>query len=109
MKQPEEELELHFRPRAKETVSLEIPQDALASLKKVAASRDMSYQALLKSYIGQGLRQDLAKLFSERVLETTAQVLTRHIRSGEEVSAIIREIQLETVVADDSLQESVQR
>ena len=106
MKQPEEELELHFRPRAKETVSIEIPKDTLVSLKKVADSRDMSYQALLKLYIGQGLRQDLARLFSERVLETTAQVLTRHIQSGEEVSAIIREIQAETVGADASLEKS---
>jgi len=97
MKNPEKELELHFRPRAKATVSIEIPQDSLDSLKKVATSRDMTYQALLKLYIGQGLRQDLAKLFAERVLETTAQVLTRHIQSEEEVSAIIREIQTEAV------------
>lgn len=97
MKKPEEEFELHFRPRAVETVSIQIPTDALASLEKVAASRDMSYQALLKLYIGQGLRQDLAKLFSDRVLETTAQVLARHIPSEEEVSAIIREIRVEAV------------
>jgi len=88
---------LHFHPRAKETVSIEIPKDTLDSLKKVAASRDMSYQALLRLYIGQGLRQDLAKLFADRVLETAAQVLTRHIQSEEEVSAIIREIQVEAV------------
>ncbi|WP_424099667.1 hypothetical protein [Moorena producens] len=43
-------------------------------LKKVATSRDMSCEALLKLYIGQGLREDLAKLFSNRVLEATAQV-----------------------------------
>jgi hypothetical protein len=52
MKTTEEELELRFRLRAMETVSVEIPKDALASLKKVAAIRDMSYQALLKFYIG---------------------------------------------------------
>ncbi len=52
MKKPEEELELHLRPRAVETVSIEIPKDTLASLKKVAARRDMSYQALLKLYVG---------------------------------------------------------
>jgi hypothetical protein len=57
----------------------------------------MSSQALMKWYIGQGLRQDLSKLFADRVLETTAQVLARHIQSEEEVSAIIREIRGETV------------
>lgn len=91
MNKPEEEIELHLRPRAAETVSIQVPKATLASLEKVAASRDMSYQALLKLYIGQGLRQDLTKLFADRVLETTAQVLARHIPS-EEVSAVLEEI-----------------
>ena len=93
MKSPDEEVTLHVRPREKAMVSLEIPTDTLDVIKKVAASRDMSYPALLKLYIGQGLRQDVAKLFADRVLETTAQVLARHIHSEEEVAAILREIQ----------------
>ena len=92
MKKAEEEFELRFRPRAVETVSIEIPKDALDSLKKVAAIRDMSYQALLKFYIGQGLRQDLSRLFADRVLDNAAEILARHIESEEEVSAIIREL-----------------
>lgn len=94
MKKPEE-IELHIRSRATETVSVQIPADALASLRRVAANRDMSEQALLRFYIGQGLRQDLAKLFSDRVLEKTAQVLTKHLASEEEISAIMREIRAE--------------
>lgn len=93
MKKAEEKFELHFRPRAAEKVSIEIPKDALDSLKKVAAIRDMSVQALLKFYIGHGLRQDLSRLFADRVLDKTAEVLTRHIQSEEEVSTIMREIQ----------------
>lgn len=96
MKKPEENIALHLRPRASEKISLEIPKDALDSLKKVADIRDMSLQALIKLYIGQGLRQDVSKLFADRVLETTAHVLARHIQSEQEVSAIIREIQSET-------------
>ena len=92
MKKAEEELMLQLRPRPVETVSIEIPKDTLEALKKIAAHRDMSYQALLKFYIGQGLRQDLAKHFADRLLETTARVLARHIRSPEEVSAIMQEI-----------------
>lgn len=61
MKTPEtkqkEEFVLAFRPRPTETVSIEIPKDVLHSLKQVAADQDMSVQALLKSYIGQGARQ----------------------------------------------------
>ncbi|MCC5669234.1 hypothetical protein LC653_36695 [Nostoc sp. CHAB 5784] len=68
MNNPEEEIILQLHPRPQETVSLDIPKDTLESLKKIADSRDMSCEALLKFYIGQGLRQDLAKLFSHRVL-----------------------------------------
>ena len=92
-KAKEEDVELHLRPRATDTVRLRIPEDTLASIRKVAKNRDMSHQALLKLYIGQGLRQDLAKSFADRVLERTEEVLTRHIPSKKEVSSIIREIQ----------------
>ncbi|BAB76518.1 hypothetical protein ACN23B_24180 [Anabaena sp. FACHB-709] len=98
MNKPDEELQLHLKARAAETVSIKIPTDTLEALKKVAASRDMTVEALLRFYIGQSLRQDLAKLFSERVLESTAQVLARHIQSEDEVLTIIREIQAETIL-----------
>ena len=98
MKKPDEEFELHLRPRATETVAIQVPKDVLTSLERVAQRRDMSCQALLKLYIGQGLRQDVAMLFSDRVLETTSQVLARHTLSAEEVSAIIQEIRVEAVV-----------
>ncbi|MEH2248992.1 hypothetical protein [Nostoc sp.] len=58
----------------------------------------MLLDALLKFYIGQSLRQDLAKLFSERVLESTAEVLARHIESKEEILTIIQEIQAEATL-----------
>ena len=96
MKNPDEEFELNIRPRPTEAVSLDIPRDTLASLERIAASRDMSLQALLKFYIGQGLRQDLATLFGDRVLETTATVLAKHIQSEEEISAIMQEIRATT-------------
>ena len=37
----------------------------------------------------------VAKHFADRLLETTARVLARHIRSPEEVSAIMQEIRRE--------------
>ena len=96
MNNSEEEIKLQLRPRTAEIVSLNIPTDTLASLEKIAANRDMSVEALLKFYIGQGLREDLAKVFSERLLDKTAQVLARHLESAEEISTILREIQAET-------------
>ncbi|MEH2409091.1 hypothetical protein [Nostoc sp.] len=98
MNKHDEELELHLRPRATETVSIKIPTETLRSLEKVADNRDMTLEALLKFYIGQSLRRDLAKLFSERVLESTAEVLARHIESEEEILTIIQEIQAEATL-----------
>jgi hypothetical protein len=100
MKKHENDLgdfEVKLRTRETESVSIPIPKDTLVSLSKVAASRDMSVSALLKFYIGQGLRHDLAALLGDRVLETTEQVLTKHIQSQEEVSSIIHEIRSQVV------------
>jgi hypothetical protein len=97
MKKPDGEALLTVRPRETETVTLAIPKDTLASVRQVAAQRDMSEQALLKFYIGQGLRQDLARLFGDRVLATTAHVLARHLQSDEAVAAIMRQIREEAV------------
>ena len=73
--------------------------ETLASLRKVAARKDMSVHALLKWYVGQGLRHDLAQLFSDRVLASTAEVLARHLPS-EDVPGILDEIQAEAAVRD---------
>jgi hypothetical protein len=98
MQKPEDSFEVRLNPRPSEIFHLQIPADTLASLEKVAASRDMSLQALLRLYVGQGLRHDLARLYSDRVIEKTAYVLARHLPSEDEVAAILREIQLEAVV-----------
>ena len=66
MNQIEENIKLQVKPRATETVLLQIPVDTMRSLEEVAASRDMSIDALLKFYIGNGLREDKTKLFSDR-------------------------------------------
>ena len=54
--QIEEDIKLQIKPRATEAILLQIPVDAMRSLEDVAASRDMSIDALLKFYIGNGLR-----------------------------------------------------
>lgn len=92
MSQPEFPTELKLRPRPNTTIQLKIPTDAVENLEHVAAARDMSVEALVKLYIGQGLRQDLAQRFADRVLELTAQVLARHGQPPEQVEAILREI-----------------
>ncbi len=93
----EEGFELKLRSRQSKPVTINIPTNTLASLEKIAAGRDTSVEALLKLYIGQSMRQDLAKLSADRVLEKTAQVLKQHIKSEKEISAILKEIRVETV------------
>jgi hypothetical protein len=98
MKKHEDGFEVRLKPRPSETVRLQVPVETLASLEKVAASRAMSQEALFKLYVGQSLRHDLARLYSDRLAETTAHVLARHLSSEDEVVAILREIQMEAVV-----------
>jgi hypothetical protein len=44
------------------TISIRIPEDVIDDLKHVAPSLGFSgYQALIRAYIGQGLRRDLAR------------------------------------------------
>ncbi len=88
----EEQFDLKFKQRETESVNISVPTEVIDSLKRIAAQKDMSEEALLKFYIGQGLRQDLSKLYSERVLETAEQVLSKHIQSKEEISNILNEI-----------------
>lgn len=93
MSNTDEVTDLQIRPRPAESVVLLIPSEALDQIRAVAATRDMSPEALIRLYVGEGLRQDTARLFSERILETTARVLERHIASEDERRAILREIQ----------------
>lgn len=90
----DETLELKVRPRETETVSIQIPKDTLKSLEHIAKRKDMPLPALLRFYIGKGLRNDLSQSFAEHLLDSTAKVLAERNYSAEEVAAIIHAIQL---------------
>ncbi len=89
---------LKFRPRPSEDVTFRMPIDVVQSLYEVAETRDMSFDALLRFYIGQGLRQDLAQRYGDLVWQATKEVLSSHIDSEEEVSMILEEIRLKAAV-----------
>ena len=55
------EPELRIRERPSQAVAIQIPNDTLASIEKVAEQCDMSKDALIRLYIGEGLRRDLSK------------------------------------------------
>ena len=63
--------------RPTKPITIRIPLDVLEDLKRVAPLKGMSgYQALIKFYIGQCLREDLDRLWTEersRKLEATLE------------------------------------
>jgi hypothetical protein len=51
-------------------ISMRMPEDVIGDLKRVAPHLGFSgYQPLIRAYVGQGLRDDLAKLESSSSLE----------------------------------------
>ena len=60
------------------TISIRMPEDVIEDLKQVAPSLGFSgYQPLIRAYIGQGLRRDLARLDNDKV-QVLAESLRRH-------------------------------
>lgn len=86
------ESKIRFRQRDSVAFSFPLPKEVLESLQHVADERDTSVEALVRMYIGTGLRQDIARLYGERVLASVERVLTQHIDSQEEIEAIVREL-----------------
>lgn len=60
------------------SITLRMPEDVVEDLKRIAPQLGFSgYQPLIRAYVGQGLRQDLARLESSP-LEAFAESLRRH-------------------------------
>lgn len=60
MNEDDELANMTLRDRPAEDVTLSIPIDTMEVVRREAARRDMSPEALLKLYIGSGLRKDLS-------------------------------------------------
>ena len=95
MNNPNQEFNLKIKPRPSETVSIKIPLDTLDDLKKIANSRNMSVESLIKFYIGKNLREEITQQFSNQLLNSTLKVLTKHISSESQREEIIQEIKSE--------------
>ena len=87
-----EQVEIRWHKPESESVAIELPKTAIASLEKVAQNKDMSVKALLKFYIGQGLRQDLSDLSANHLLDAVAEVLSDRLGSQADADAVMREI-----------------
>jgi hypothetical protein len=73
------------------TISIRIPEDVIEDLKDVAPKLGFSgYQPLIRAYIGQGLRKDLARLERPELTELEKS-LKRHGVKAEVISAVLGE------------------
>ena len=75
-------------------VSIRIPDDVIEDLKRVAPMLGFSgYQALIKAYIGQGLRADLERLESSVEISALIKSLRKKGVKEEIISSAMAEAQ----------------
>ncbi len=75
-------------------VSIRIPEDVIEDLKRVAPMLGFSgYQALIKAYIGQGLRADLERLDNGVEISSLIESLKKKGVKEEIISSAIAEAQ----------------
>ena len=78
--------------RAMVPVSIRMPEDVVKDLKRIAPQLGFSgYQPLIRAYVGQGLRHDLARLDSHPNLESFIESLRRHGVRDEIIAEAIAE------------------
>lgn len=75
-------------------ISLRIPEDVLEDLKLVAPRLGFTgYQPLIRAYIGQGLRADLARLEEDTELMQLIESLRKHGVNDEVIASAMAEIE----------------
>ena len=77
-------------------ISLRIADDVVEELKEIAPALGFSgYQPLIRSYIGQGLRKDQARLENSQI-QVLTESLRKHGIADQVISAAIAESQFTT-------------
>ncbi len=84
------------KDRPMTTISIRVPEDVIEDLKKVAPELGFSgYQPLIRAYVGQGLRKDLARLERDSAEALTASLRRRGV-ADEVIQEAIAEAGLES-------------
>ena len=80
--------------RPMKMVSLRIPEDVVEDLKRIAPLLGFTgYQALIKAYIGQGLRTDMERLEGSVEISTLIESLRKQGVKDEIISSALSEAQ----------------
>ena len=86
------------RDRAMTMMSLRVPEDVIEDLKEVAPTLGFSgYQPLMRAYIGEGLRRDLARMIdvqSVSAVERLTESLRRQGIAEQVIDAALAESQV---------------
>ena len=76
--------------RPSKCITMRIPVDVLEDLVRVAPRKGVTgYQGLIKLYIGQALRKDLAELGEEEAAERARRVLEKHAVATEVIDEVV--------------------
>jgi hypothetical protein len=82
------------KDRQMTTISIRIPEDVIDELKEIAPTLGFSgYQPLIRAYIGQGLRRDLATR-ENSLMHAFTKSLRKHGIEDRVISAAIAEAKL---------------
>jgi hypothetical protein len=76
------------------TISIRMPEDVIDELKEIAPTLGFSgYQPLIRAYVGQGLRRDLAAIENSKMHSLT-ESLRKHGISDRVISAAMADAKL---------------
>ena len=82
------------KDRQMATISIRMPEDVIDELKEIAPTLGFSgYQPLIRAYVGQGLRRDLATMENSQMHALT-ESLRKHGIEDRVISAAIAEAKL---------------
>jgi hypothetical protein len=84
------------KDRPMRTISIRVPEDVIEDLKLLAPVLGFSgYQPLIRAYIGQGLRKDLAKLENDQ-MRVVVDSLRRRGVTEQVIAEVIAEAKTKT-------------
>jgi hypothetical protein len=74
------------------TISMRVPEDVIADLKRIAPALGFSgYQPLIRAYVGEGLRNDLERLEPAGSVSSLLASLRRHGVADEVITVAVEE------------------
>jgi hypothetical protein len=86
-------MKIKSKERKNMMVSLRMPVDVVEDLKRVAPLKGISgYQALIKYYVGLGLRRDLEVLWLQEVPDKIEGILEKHGLTADVRNDLLKEL-----------------